>query len=46
VDALGRPPLDPEMVAARDLVGSPATVEGVQYLLWVVVMLPEFQLIP
>jgi mono/diheme cytochrome c family protein len=46
VDALGRPPLDAEMVAARDLVGSPATVEGVQDLLWVVVMLPEFQLIP
>jgi mono/diheme cytochrome c family protein len=42
---LGRAPRSNELAPARDLVGRPATVEGVQDLLWAVVMLPEFQLI-
>jgi Protein of unknown function (DUF1549)/Protein of unknown function (DUF1553) len=43
--ALGRPPTPTELTAARDLVGSPASVDGAADLLWVLVMLPEFQLI-
>jgi hypothetical protein len=46
LDALGRQPGTSELATARELVGSPATIEGVQDLLWTVVMLPEFQLIP
>ncbi len=42
---LGRAPTAAELAATRDLVGRPATAEGVQDLLWAVVMLPEFQLI-
>ncbi len=44
-DTLGRKPVPTEASAARDLLGIPVTVEGVQDLLWAVVMLPEFQLI-
>jgi mono/diheme cytochrome c family protein len=43
--ALGRQPSSDERVAARELVGSPPTPEGLADLLWVVFMLPEFQLI-
>lgn len=43
--ALGRPPSAEELSLARDVVGNPATVEGVHDLLWMVTMLPEFQLI-
>jgi len=43
--ALGRAPTESETKIARELIGSPATVEGVQDLLWTLVMLPEFQLI-
>jgi hypothetical protein len=42
---LGRAPSPREVTAARDVVGRPATVEGIQDLLWAVAMLPEFQLI-
>ena len=42
---LGREPSPRELAPARDLLGAPATPEGVQDLLWVVLMLPEFQLI-
>lgn len=42
---LGREPTPRELTPARDLVGDPATSEGVQDLLWAVLMLPEFQLI-
>jgi mono/diheme cytochrome c family protein len=45
VSALGRDPKTAELTPALDLVGRPATTEGVQDLLWAVVMLPEFQLI-
>ena len=34
-----------ELAAARELVGSPPTPEGLADLLWVVFVLPEFQLI-
>jgi cytochrome c553 len=43
--ALSRPPSSDEQAAARALVGSPPTPEGLADLLWVVFMLPEFQLI-
>jgi hypothetical protein len=43
--ALGRKPTAAELETARDLVGRPATVEGLADLLWAVFMLPEFQLI-
>ena len=43
--ALGRRPTAGELAAARELVGSPPTPEGLADLLWVVFMLPEFQLI-
>jgi hypothetical protein len=43
--ALGRRPTADEVSAARELVGSTPTPEGLADLLWVVFMLPEFQLI-
>jgi len=43
--ALSRPPTTVELAAAAPLVGSPASSEGVQDLLWALAMLPEFQLI-
>jgi hypothetical protein len=43
--ALCRPPTAEELRAARGLVGSPPTAEGLADLLWAVLMLPEFQLI-
>ena len=43
--ALGREPTPPERATARDLIGDPATDDGLADLLWSVFMLPEFQLI-
>jgi hypothetical protein len=43
--ALGRPPSAAELAASKDLIGGPATLEGLHDLLWAVAMLPEFQLI-
>jgi hypothetical protein len=43
--ALGRPPNERELAIGRGLVGETPTHEGVQDLLWVIAMLPEFQLI-
>jgi hypothetical protein len=43
--ALCRRPTAAELAAARDLLGSPATLDGLADLLWAIVMLPEFQLI-
>ena len=43
--ALGHRPTADELAAARELVGSPPTPEGLADLLWVVFVLPEFQLI-
>jgi hypothetical protein len=43
--ALCRRPNAAELATAREIVGTPITNDGVADLLWVVVMLPEFQLI-
>jgi hypothetical protein len=43
--SLGHEPTANERAAARELVGSPPTAEGLADLLWVVFVLPEFQLI-
>jgi uncharacterized protein DUF1549/uncharacterized protein DUF1553 len=43
--ALCRKPTDQEQQVALEIVGNPATAEGLADLLWVVVMLPEFQLV-
>jgi mono/diheme cytochrome c family protein len=43
--ALGRKPTTAELKLARELVGQPAQLAGVEDLLWTVTMLPEFQLI-
>jgi len=45
-DALSRTPRPAEKSLATGLVGQPASPAGVEDLLWAVVMLPEFQLIP
>src|SRR5262249_13349195 len=45
VRALGRRPTAEARATARDLIGDPATTEGLADLLWAVFMLPEFQLI-
>ena len=42
---LARRPTTKEAETARELIGSPATAEGVQDLIWTLIMLPEFQLI-
>jgi hypothetical protein len=43
--ALGREATKKEMALARQVVGSPATADGAEDLLWAVFMLPVFQLI-
>jgi len=43
--ALSREPTKLEREAATELVGSPPSAAGVEDLLWILVMLPEFQLI-
>ena len=43
--AVSRKPTRKELQLAREMVGEPARREGVEDLLWAVVMLPEFQLI-
>ncbi len=43
--ALGREPTAAELATAGEIVGNPVTADGVADLLWIVVMLPEFQLI-
>ena len=43
--ALGRLPTAKERAAAIELVGDPVKKEGVEDLLWALVMLPEFQLV-
>jgi hypothetical protein len=43
--ALGRKPTPDEQKTAMEMVGSPTSAEGVQDLLWIITMLPEFQLI-
>ncbi len=43
--ALCRKPTTDEIAAAREILGSPPTADGLADLLWAVVMLPEFQLV-
>jgi uncharacterized protein DUF1549/uncharacterized protein DUF1553/cytochrome c len=43
--ALGRKPTAAEQKLAEQLVGNPVQKEGVEDLLWAMIMLPEFQLI-
>jgi hypothetical protein len=43
--ALSRPPTGEERKIANEVLGSPPTKQGVEDLLWVVIMLPEFQII-
>jgi hypothetical protein len=43
--ALGRKPTTNELQIATEMVGQPPKAEGVEDFLWVVAMLPEFQLI-
>ena len=43
--AIGRSPSTAEKSTAASIVGTQPTVDGIHDLLWVVVMLPEFQLI-
>ncbi len=43
--ALGRLPSDNERKTAVGVVGVPASPDGIHDLLWLIVMLPEFQLI-
>jgi hypothetical protein len=44
--ALGRSPNGAESQLALQIVGTPATAEGLEDLLWSICMLPEFQLVP
>lgn len=44
-ESLGRDPTADEQLACRQIIGSPPRQEGVEDLLWSIVMLPEFQLI-
>lgn len=43
--AFGRPPVEAERRVAREILGGKPTAENVQDLLWIVTMLPEFQLV-
>ncbi len=44
-NALGRAPSDRERQSAQDVIGNLATAQGIEDLLWMLVMHPEFQLI-
>ena len=46
VSALGRQPTNREMQTAQNVVGATATEQGVEDLLWILAMHPEYQLIP
>jgi hypothetical protein len=43
--ALARVPTNAELLLAREVLGEKPTSQGVQDLLWAVLMLPEFQLV-
>jgi hypothetical protein len=43
--ALSRPPTSDEQATAMELLHSPPTPQGVEDLLWAVLMLPEFQIV-
>ena len=44
--ALGREPTSREHALAAELLGNPPTKDGVADLLWTMILLPEFQLVP
>ena len=44
--ALGREPTSRELDLATDLLGAPPTKDGLADLLWTIIVLPEFQLVP
>ncbi|MFT5413474.1 MAG: hypothetical protein ACI9NC_006229, partial [Verrucomicrobiales bacterium] len=44
-NALGRTPSEKEKQSAQEVLGSPATAQGIEDLLWMLAMHPEFQLI-
>jgi hypothetical protein len=44
-EALGRTPNKEEAKVATGLVGEPVDLQGVEDLLWIITMLPDFQLI-
>jgi hypothetical protein len=44
-NALGRAPSDRERQSAQDVIGNLPTAQGIEDLLWMLVMHPEFQLI-
>jgi hypothetical protein len=43
--ALSRPPTDDERKIALDILGTSAAREGIEDLVWLIIMLPEFQLV-
>jgi len=43
--AVARPPSQPELEGARELLGPALNAQGIEDLLWAVCMLPEFQII-
>jgi len=45
VKALGRKPTAAELKTAEEILGNPVQKEGVEDLLWAMIMLPEYQLI-
>jgi hypothetical protein len=44
-NAIGREPSDQEMKSARQILGEPVNAQGIEDLLWMLAMHPEFQLI-
>ena len=44
-NAIGREPSDQEMKSARQVLGEPVNAQGIEDLLWMLAMHPEFQLI-
>ena len=43
--SIGRAPSEREKQSARDIIGEPASAQGIEDLLWMLAMHPEFQLI-
>jgi hypothetical protein len=43
--ALSRPPTSDERAIALEVLGSPPSPQGIEDLVWLVIMLPEFQII-
>jgi hypothetical protein len=43
--ALSRQPTAEELAVATDILGSPPTEQGIEDVLWIIMMLPEFQIV-